>query len=101
MNGLKPANENPWYVLMTLYGEQVGDEVHQALHARNRRVWNGWASQGLGEAERAAWDRVDEPDWKGWEFEAEQNEADHEAAMIARNGAGFVYPGFPDPAHGR
>lgn len=28
---LKPANENPWYVLMTLYGDD---------HERNRKAWN-------------------------------------------------------------
>lgn len=24
---LTPANQNPWYVLMTLYGEQAGEAV--------------------------------------------------------------------------
>lgn len=32
---LRPANENPWYVLMTLYGEDV---------LANREAWNTWAS---------------------------------------------------------
>ncbi|WP_027258179.1 pentapeptide repeat-containing protein [Leisingera aquimarina] len=43
---LKPANENPWYVLMTLYGEQKGDEIDWDLHEKNRQVWNAWAVRG-------------------------------------------------------
>ncbi|MGH1445840.1 MAG: pentapeptide repeat-containing protein [Cognatishimia sp.] len=41
-DGLKPANENPWYVLMTLYGEQEGDEIDWDLHEKNKRAWNAW-----------------------------------------------------------
>jgi len=41
-DGLKPANENPWYVLMTLYGEQEGEEIDWNLHEKNRRAWNAW-----------------------------------------------------------
>ncbi len=33
---LKHADQNPWYVLMTLYGDD---------HDKNRRVWNAWAGQ--------------------------------------------------------
>ena len=40
---LTPANANPWYVLMTLYGEQTGEEVDLALHEKNRAAWNAWA----------------------------------------------------------
>ena len=43
MEGLKPANENPWYVLMTLHGEQEGEEIDWELHERNRATWNAWA----------------------------------------------------------
>ncbi len=38
MTDLTPANENPWYVLMTLYGDD------QEL---NRKTWNAWAGQAL------------------------------------------------------
>jgi hypothetical protein len=37
---LKPANENPWYVLMTLDGEQEGDEIDEELQKRNAKLWN-------------------------------------------------------------
>ncbi|SLN47087.1 hypothetical protein ROA7450_02326 [Roseovarius albus] len=40
MSDLKPANENRWYVLMTLYGEQDGDEIDWALHEKNVAAWN-------------------------------------------------------------
>jgi hypothetical protein len=50
---LKPASENPWYVLATIYGEQ-GEEFDEVLHARNRRIWNGWACTNLTLDERAA-----------------------------------------------
>ena len=39
MATLPDANTNPWYVLMTLYGEQEGKRVDNALHAKNRAVW--------------------------------------------------------------
>ncbi|WP_420862852.1 pentapeptide repeat-containing protein [Algirhabdus cladophorae] len=40
MADLRPANENPWYVLMTYYGEQDGDEVDWELHKANAEFWN-------------------------------------------------------------
>lgn len=46
--GLRPANENPWYVLMTLHGEQKGEEIDWDVHEENRRAWNAWAGQSLG-----------------------------------------------------
>ncbi len=49
---LKAANSNPWYVLATVYGEQTEFFVDRELHAKNRRIWNGWACSGLDEAER-------------------------------------------------
>lgn len=44
---LTPANENPWYVLATLYGEGV-----EKAHAKNRAAWNAWAGQNMAETER-------------------------------------------------
>ncbi len=49
---LKPANENPWYVLMTLFGEQDGDEIDWDLHEKNMEVWNAWACQDMEAARR-------------------------------------------------
>ncbi|WP_353533291.1 pentapeptide repeat-containing protein [Cognatishimia sp. WU-CL00825] len=45
-DGLKPANENPWYVLMTLYGEE-GPDLGPVNREKNREVWNAWACQNI------------------------------------------------------
>ncbi len=50
---LKAANDNPWYRLATVYGEQTG-RINSRRHAKNRRIWNGWACSEMDEATRAA-----------------------------------------------
>ena len=43
---LTPANENPWYVLMTIWGEQDGDQIDWDLHEKNKDTWNRfWAEE--------------------------------------------------------
>ena len=49
---LTPANQNPWYILMTLYGEQEGDEIDWELHEKNRQAWNAWSCQHKTKKER-------------------------------------------------
>ena len=49
---LRPANENPWYVLATYYGEQTGDRIDEDLHAKNRGVWNRWMAAALSHENR-------------------------------------------------
>ena len=52
---LTPANENPWYCLMTLHGEQPEGawwDYDKELHAKNRRDWNRWAARALTEDQR-------------------------------------------------
>ena len=44
---LTPASQNPWYVLATVFGEH-GETIDDALHEKNRAVWNAWMCQGLG-----------------------------------------------------
>lgn len=70
MSELKPANENPWYVLMTLYGEQVELTINSALHKKNCAAWNAWACQALNaEARNALADakrKVDVPKNGAW-----------------------------------
>ncbi len=48
---LTPANQNPWYILMTLYGEQEGDGIEGIKYMQNRRIWNSWMCQHLNEGE--------------------------------------------------
>ncbi len=48
MAELKDANTNPWYVLMTLHGEQTGERADRELAERNRKAWNGWWAMRAG-----------------------------------------------------
>lgn len=99
MAELKDANTNPWYVLMTLYGEQEGDEVDEALAEKNRKVWNAWSCQGLNDEERAricANSEVEVAETRGWPKMKGEVSALHRVAMERRNGLGFSYPGVPD-----
>lgn len=51
---LQRAKKKAWYVLMTVYDVQTGELPAAELHARNRRIWNGWMCQGMTADERAA-----------------------------------------------
>ena len=74
----KPANENPWYVLLTLNGEQTGEETDAALHEMNRESWAAWRSNDLrGEARSRLF-------------------AQYEYEMHERNSHGFPIPAIPD-----
>ena len=55
----RPANENPWYCLATIYGEQeegvespFGFLFDRKLADKNRLGWNRWMATGLSEAQR-------------------------------------------------
>ena len=96
---LTPANENPWYVLMTLHGEQDGEEVGDDLHDQNRAVWNAWSCQQLDDdaaAELAKQAAVDVAETRGWAQIATKVKRKHRAEMKTRNDDDFTYPGFPD-----
>lgn len=55
---LKPAAQNPWYLLATLYGEPKSRD--QELQAKNRVVWNRYYSSTLTDERRDALkDQVD------------------------------------------
>jgi len=47
----KRAEDNPWYLLATLYG--VPGRGNQELTDKNRRAWNGYFAANLGEEIRA------------------------------------------------
>lgn len=96
---LKPANENSWYVLMTLYGEQDGEEVDWELHAKNRAMWNVWSCQRLSSQQKVEVAKssgvsfaevTGGSEWQGFVSEQHRNE------MIRRNGQKFEYQGLPD-----
>lgn len=47
---LKPANENPWYLLATLYGEQnpaTGWLLDEKCVHENSKAWNRWMASVL------------------------------------------------------
>ncbi len=50
---LKPANDNPWYWLATLYGEMGNDgEINAAIARKNRMAWNRWFAKALSVEQR-------------------------------------------------
>lgn len=77
---LKPANENPWYVLMTLCDDAklIGNAViandEESLKRRmdSAKYWNAWVTQNLSQPERE-WlggvekDRPIDTDWASCE----------------------------------
>jgi hypothetical protein len=89
MADLTPANENPWYVLMTLYGEQKGDEVDEALHAENRKVWNTLIQQGGGAGEGAREVVAGMPSRDAWRDQHSEVRTKWKQVYEERNGIPF------------
>lgn len=90
MADLTLANENPWYVLMTLYGEQEGDEVDWDLHERNRNVWNSWSCQNSSKEDRLTMFvdiELQDYDVSNWTDIKDKTLALHGAEMKRRNGS--------------
>ncbi len=87
---LKPANENPWYVLMTLYGED---------HEANRRAWNAWAGQALDVETRklvSGMTNVDVSELECWEAVKDNIRLRHLETMRI-NGDNYSVPWLPEP----
>jgi uncharacterized protein YjbI with pentapeptide repeats len=53
---LRPANENPWYCLATLHGEQRYDGISKDKELANKNVaaWNEWINTGPDDFARLA-----------------------------------------------
>jgi hypothetical protein len=65
---LKPAEENPWYVLATIYGEEPDDETQN----KNQKAWNSWVISTLNDKDKLAIDissRVSLEEIPKWESE--------------------------------
>ncbi|MEQ9695783.1 pentapeptide repeat-containing protein [Shimia sp. SDUM112013] len=101
MAELKPANENPWYVLATLYGEQTGDGIDWELHEKNRRAWNAWAGKDLADTgklfEATNVCSVSQAELTAWRTLADEVKCLHQEQMVKRNDQSFVYEGLPSP----
>ena len=103
---VKNANTDPWYVLMTLYGEQGGSGYEDAsrhhydknLYDRNRRLWNAWAGLFLMSSNHEKVDtqvNIPESELAGNEIDWREVRDLHRTEMMNRNGLKFHYPGFP------
>lgn len=95
---LTPANQNPWYVLMTLYGEQEDGGIDLALHEKNRAAWNAWAGQGMSEEERAAVaksSKVTVEEMSAWPKLGQEIKVLHEKSWKTRNPDGPDWDGLP------
>ena len=101
------ANTNPWYVLMTLYGEQCDPDsksavmpyYDKALHNDNRRLWNAWAGLLLlssGSEKVDTKGKLTESELAGKEVDLGEIRRLHRQEMMSRNGSTFQYPGFPE-----
>jgi uncharacterized protein YjbI with pentapeptide repeats len=49
---LRPANDNPWYCLATLYGEVPDNGPDDEITNKNRLFWNRWIAASLSDEER-------------------------------------------------
>ncbi|MCP9483819.1 hypothetical protein NNA36_17790 [Shimia sp. CNT1-13L.2] len=100
MTNLKLANQNPWYVLMTLYGEQKADAIDEGVLNKNRRAWNAWAGQALSEEEIAELkinSSIDTHELSGWATLGNEIEARFAEEYRRRNPARDELPGLPSP----
>ena len=98
---LKDPNQNPWYILMTLHGEQEGDGVNGKLHENNRNLWNAWACQGMPLEKRqaiAAIIRVDLEATVWTDVVAKEVAARFRKEWCRRNGPSDIVPEIPHPS---
>ncbi|CUH76787.1 hypothetical protein TRM7557_01061 [Tritonibacter multivorans] len=85
---LKPANENPWYILMTLYGEQKGHKIDWELHEKNRKAWNAWSGQFLSDEEKAKAaksSKIDIAELEAWPERRKELQNELERVFLERN----------------
>jgi uncharacterized protein YjbI with pentapeptide repeats len=89
---LKPANENPWYVLMTLSGEQDGHGIDEERHRKNAGFWNSFIAPSSGNPSMELLSRG------GLEFqktEASQINGLYRDRWLAVHGGGAIVPDMP------
>ncbi|MCF2872458.1 pentapeptide repeat-containing protein [Octadecabacter sp. G9-8] len=87
-----PANENPWYVLMTLHGEQEIGALNSERHRDNREAWNTILQRGSGPmSDKARESGITLPPSGDWHKEHRSIEALWLAEYQSRN-AGVEWP---------
>lgn len=93
---LKPANENPWYVLMTLYGDD---------YEANVLAWNSWATQNLSPEELARRDEISHwgilqiPNLENWVNIKEEVQEAFKNRFKMLNGEEVEIPKIPLPSY--
>lgn len=97
-DGLKPANENPWYVLMTLCGEQWHKEkIDYELASLNVAIWNAWINNEPDRNDLIPKFLTGTPEeLNNLTFE-DAIELRFRYEMLKRNGDEFEIPRFPNP----
>ncbi len=98
---LKDPNQNPWYILMTLHGEQTGETIDRELHERNRKLWNAWACQGMTVKERhtvADTIKIDFEETAWNDVVADEVAALFQKEWGQRNGVDSIVPNIPLPS---
>ncbi|NOE18029.1 hypothetical protein GS634_07810 [Ruegeria atlantica] len=103
MSDSDTANKDPWYVLMTLYGEANEGEIDASTYERNRDAWNAWVMHGMNEEQKQFFGAITDiklpaPDYSGRDLGALKQL--HKDEMLKRNGDDFEYPGMPNPSSG-
>jgi hypothetical protein len=80
------ANDNPWYCLATLHGEQpAGMDLDEALAESNRLAWNRWVASALTEQQRAVFLKAGFPESQLVPLSSEETRA-FRSAFALRSG---------------
>jgi uncharacterized protein YjbI with pentapeptide repeats len=95
---LRPANENPWYCLATLYGEQPVDGFDYKLASKNRMAWNRWMASALSDEKRAELVKGGFPELELAPFSPEEKSA-FCSAFTVRKGSESELPPEPTERH--
>ncbi len=93
---LKPANDNPWYWLATLYGEWNKDskELDQDIAQKNRIAWNRWFAKALSAEQR---DKLQENGFSREELVPWTPKEEAELAIAFTTRSGRTDQSLPDP----
>jgi Pentapeptide repeats (9 copies) len=95
---LRPANDNRWYCLATLYGEQPVDTFDDELASKNCLAWNRWIATALSDEERASLVRNGFPESELAPFSSQEKSAFYRA-FAARTGRDNELPPEPTGTH--
>lgn len=96
LSHLTPANENPWYVLMTLHGEQPTQRFNWDRHSKNVLAWNSFVWHRLTVTEKA---NLSQEDFRFFDVEHIISE-DELRSLFAERVPKKLDLNFPNPLDG-